>query len=110
MASKSFDFNKVKRSFFAITMKDATKLQVKMPVKRVFEKMLALDISEASNEAEAKEALTALDSICAELLSNNVAGHEVTAEYMAESYDFEEKLQFLDAYMDFVNDAKNDPN
>lgn len=110
MANKSFDFNKVKRSYFPTTLKDGTKLQVKMPAKKTFEKLLALDISEASSKEEAVEVISALDTMCAELLSNNVAGHDVDADYMNDNYDFEEKMLFLDAYMDFVNDAKNDPN
>lgn len=110
MASKSFDFNKVKRSYFSITLKDGKKLQVKMPAKKTFEKLLALDISDATSKEEATEAMAALDTMCAELLSNNVAGYEAEADYFCDNYDFEEKMLFLDAYMDFVNNAKNDPN
>ncbi len=38
MANLSFDFNKVKRSFMTVTLKDNRKLIVKMPMKKTFEK------------------------------------------------------------------------
>ena len=42
MANLSFDFNKVKRSFMTVTLKDNRKLIVKMPMKKTFEKLSAL--------------------------------------------------------------------
>ena len=108
MAGKSFDFNKIKRSFFNITMKDGKELLVKMPSKKTFEKLTSAEF--LGDDTPTEEALAAFDDICAELLSNNMAGHEITAEYMGENYDFEEKLIFLNAYMDFATGVKSDPN
>ena len=42
MANLSFDFNKIKRTFFNVTLKDGTALQVKMPKKKTFGKVKAL--------------------------------------------------------------------
>ena len=41
MANLSFNFNKIKRTFFNVTLKDGTALQVKMPTKNTFGKVQA---------------------------------------------------------------------
>ena len=102
---KVFDFAKVKRSYFTVTTKSGQTLQVKMPVKRVFDKVMALDTN-----ASGAEAIYALDVVCAELLSNNVAGVTTTTDEVSAEYDLEEKLAFLNAYMEFVTEAGKNPN
>ena len=42
MANLSFNFNKIKRTFFNVTLKDGQEIQVKMPTKNTFEKVKAL--------------------------------------------------------------------
>lgn len=42
MASRKFDFGKLKRSFYTTTLKDGTVLVVNMPEKRVFERMQSI--------------------------------------------------------------------
>lgn len=106
--AQGFDFNKIKRSFFTVQLKDGRKLLVKMPMKKTFEKMNT--INGMDDEITPNEAMDELGSICAEILSNNMKGDTVTTEYMVDSYDTEEMTMFVEGYMDLVSGVKSDPN
>lgn len=109
MANLSFDFNKVKRSFMTVKLKDGRKLVVKMPMKKTFEKMTALQGVESS-DMTAEDAMDTLGGLCAEILSNNMNGERITAEEITENYDIEEMEAMVETYMDFAGGVKNDPN
>ena len=97
MASRKFDFGKLKRSFYTTTLKDGTVLVVNMPEKRVFERMQSITEVEEDEDIKYNDLLNLL----AEILSNNKAGKEITADYLAnEKYDIGQ----------FVNSLKNNPN
>ena len=107
MASRKFDFVKLKRSFYTTTLKDGTVLVVNMPEKRVFERMQSITEVEEDEDIKYNDLLTLL----AEILSNNKAGKEITTEYLEnEKYDIEELVEYLKDYGQFVNSLKNNPN
>ena len=107
MASRKFDFGKLKRSFYTTTLKDGTVLMVNMPEKRVFERMQSITEVEEDEDIKYNDLLTLL----AEILSNNKAGKEITTEYLEnEKYDIEELVEYLKDYGQFVNSLKNNPN
>lgn len=107
MANRKFDFGKLKRSFYTTTLKDGTVLVVNMPEKRVFERMQSITEVEEDEDIKYNDLLT----LMAEILSNNKAGKEITAEYLAnEKYDIEELVEYLKDYGQFVNSLKNNPN
>lgn len=107
MASRKFDFRKLKRSFYTTTLKDGTVLVVNMPEKRVFERMQSITEVEEDEDIKYNDLLTLL----AEILSNNKAGKEITTEYLEnEKYDIEELVEYLKDYGQFVNSLKNNPN
>lgn len=106
--TKSFDFTKIERALFETTLMDGSKLLIKMPSKGLFEKMTSLD-TQGSDIASAT-VLESLDDICAEILSNNLADKSYDPAYVAENFDFEFKMLFLNAYMEFVTGVKDDPN
>ena len=108
MANKSFDFNKIKRSFFNATLKDGRKLIVKMPMKKTFEKITT--IQEMDEETAMDDVLEAFGGLCAEILSNNMKGERVTPDYMIDNYDLEEMQIFITAFYEFVSGATNNPN
>ena len=109
MANISFDFNKIKRSFFNVTLKDGRVLQVKMPKKKTFEKLGALqNIDE--NDVEIDDILDTFGALCAESLSNNLYGEVVTTEFMTENYDIEEMTEFVKQFYVFVGGVAEDPN
>ena len=109
MANMSFDFNKIKRSFFKVTLKDEKTLIVKMPKKKTFEKITAVQEMDME-EMSVDDAMDTLGTICAEVLSNNLQKQRVTTGFMTDYYDIEEMSMFIEEYMEFVSSAKNNPN
>lgn len=110
MAKKSFNFGKMKRSFYTTTLKDGKVVIVNMPKKSTFEKMQEIsDLDE--EEVDGKEVYKTMLSLMAEILSNNKNGERITAEYLeSEEYDIEEIVAYINDYGDFVNSIKNNPN
>lgn len=109
MANLNFDFNKVKRSFMTVTLKDNRKLIVKMPMKKTFEKLSALQEMD-TDSMTAEDAMDTLGGLCAEILSHNMTGEQVTAKEITDDYDTEEMEALIDAYMEFAGGVKNNPN
>ncbi len=109
MANVSFDFNKIKRSFFNVTLKDGRKLQVKMPMKKTFDKLSALQNLD-QNEVEIDDVVDTFGALCAETLSHNLNKETVTADYMVDNYDIEEMTEFIKQFYIFVGGVTNDPN
>lgn len=109
MANISFDFNKIKRSFFNVTLKDKRKLQVKMPTKKTFEKLQALQ-NMKEDEVEIDDMMDTFGALCAETLSHNLNNEEVTVAYMVDNYDIEEMTEFIKTFYAFVGGVAEDPN
>lgn len=109
MANLSFDFNKVNRSFMTVTLKDNRKLIVKMPMKKTFEKLSALQEMD-TDSMTAEDAMDTLGGLCAEILSHNMTGEQVTTKEITDDYDTEEMGALIDAYMEFAGGVKNNPN
>lgn len=109
MANLNFDFNKVKRSFMTVTLKDNKKLIVKMPMKKTFEKLSALQEMD-TDSMTAEDAMDTLGGLCAEILSHNMTGEQVTTKEITDDYDTEEMEALIDAYMEFAGGVKNNPN
>ena len=109
MANLSVDFNKVKRSFMTVTLKDNRKLIVKMPMKKTFEKLSALQEMD-TDSMTAEDAMDTLGGLCAEILSHNMTGEQVTTKEITDDYDTEEMEALIDAYMEFAGGVKNNPN
>lgn len=111
---KEFNSNKIKRTFWPFTLKDKTdkngnvaergkKIVVRMPQKRVFEAIKQIQADD--DEADA----TAIYDILEAVLNNNMNHLHIDRETI-EDYDIEECNAILDAYMDFVDQLKSDPN
>lgn len=109
MANMSFDFNKVNRSFMTTVLKDGRKLVVKMPMKKTFEKMSALQDADIDGMT-INDAMDTLGGLCAEILSHNMTGEKVTTKEITDNYDTEEMETLIDAYMEFAGGVKNNPN
>ena len=109
MANLSFNFNKVKRSCMTVTLKDNRKLIVKMPMKKTFEKLSALQEMD-TDSMTAEDAMDTLGGLCAEILSHNMTGEQVTTKEITDDYDTEEMEALIDAYMEFAGGVKNNPN
>ena len=111
MANLSFDFNKIKRSFFNVTMKDGQTLQVKMPTKRTFGKVQALRTLQDDDGADVADVIDTMAGVMADCLNNNLNGVKVDQEMIAEEYDIEEMTAFIGEYYEkFVGTIQNNPN
>ena len=115
MAVKEFNSNKIKRTLWPFTLKDKTnedgeviergkKIIVRMPKKGVFEA-----IKQIQTEEEEETDITAVYDIMEAVLNNNMGRVRVTREEI-EDYDIEECTAILEAYMDFVDQLKANPN
>ncbi len=118
MAVKTFDCNKIKRTFWPFTMKDKTdengkvvengkKLVVRMPQKKIFEVIKSLENLDEEN-ATVEDTETVYEVLAA-VLSNNMAKVKVSADDLSD-YDIEECTTILNAYKEFVEELKTDPN
>lgn len=117
MAVIPFNCNKIKRTFWPFTMKDkkdgekivekGKKLVVRMPQKGVFEAIKALDGMDEENAT--MEDTDAIYNLLAAVLNNNMGGAKITTADLAD-YDIEECTAILNAYMEFVDELKTDPN
>ena len=118
MAVKEFNCNKLKRTFWPFTLKDKVdkdgnvvekgkKIVVRMPQKKVFEAIEEIqDIDEENAEIEDTGAIYRL---VAAVLNNNMGRVPVTEADVAD-YDIEECTAILKAYMEFVDELKQNPN
>lgn len=109
MANLSFSFNKMKRSFMTVEMKDRRTLVVRMPKKSTFEKLAAIQDMD-TDDMNVEDVIDTLGSVIAEFLSNNMAGERITAEEITENYDLEEMNEAITQYMVFTGSLKKDPN
>lgn len=118
MAVKPFNCNKIKRTFWPFTLKDKVDekgnvvekgktLTVRMPQKGVFEAIQEMQNMD-EEEAQAQD-INAIYDLMAAVLSNNMSKTRITAQDMAD-YDIEECTEILNAYMEFVDELKADPN
>ncbi|MBQ6994965.1 MAG: hypothetical protein IJN64_10830 [Lachnospiraceae bacterium] len=118
MSVKNFDCNKIKRTFWTFTMKDkkdendkviekGKKLIVRMPQKKVFEAIQALENVDEDNATV--EDTNSVYELMAAVLNNNMSKTPVTIEDIKD-YDIEECTAILEAYMEFVNELKTNPN
>lgn len=105
MASKSFDFGKMKRSFLTTKLKNGKTLIINMPMKRTFEKMN--DMQELEDDSLAYGAIV---DLVAEILSNNKNKIPVSKEEIENDYDLEEMVEFIKTYGEFASSLSNDPN
>lgn len=112
---KEFNCNKINRTFWPLTLKDKTdengnvvergkKIVVRMPQKGVFE---AIKQIQAEDDEEAD--VTAIYDIMEAVLNNNMGRVHIDRETI-EDYDIEECNAILNAYMDFVDKLKSNPN
>ena len=110
MANLSFDFNKIKRTFFNVTLKDGTALLVKMPKKKTFGKVKALRTLQEDENADIDDVMDTMAGVMADCLSNNLNGVKVEPEQL-ENYDIEEMTAFIEEYYEkFVGEIQNNPN
>ena len=120
------NFQKAKRNYMVLTFDDEREKEtyektilVGMPKKRIFSALMDMqDIIEQKNEAQTekekneanREIIEELYELVAKILSNNMAGEEITVEWVEEQFTTEELKTFFVQYVKFVNGEAADPN
>lgn len=111
MANLSFNFNKIKRTYFNVTMKNGKTLQVKMPTKNTFGKVQALSRLQQDENADISDVIDTMAGVMADCLSNNLESERINPETIAADYDIEEMTSFIAEYYEkFVGGIQNNPN
>lgn len=128
MAVVAFNCNKIKHTYWPFTFKDqedekgnkipGKKIMVRMPSKGIFERIQDFqDITDMEeSEIQAAGVIDSLHALIAEILNNNLENPNpkkpkkpIRAEDL-ENYDIEECMAILNAYTDFMDELKTDPN
>ena len=100
----TLDFRKQRKACLKVTLSDKaeTRLSLLQPTKSLFQKMASMSEEVGSIDYADLDALDEVYGVCAELMSRNREGIEVTAEQLAETLDFEDIVVFLQSYGEFV--------
>lgn len=93
----------------SVEMQDGEKIVIAMPKKKTFEMLKDFDVNEIK-KMPSGEAIGIMTRMTASFLSNNLNGKEFSEDYVAENFDIEQMEAFITAYMDFIIEAKNNPN
>lgn len=101
--AKGFNFNKVQRRYYPVTLKDGKTHLVAMPEKRTFEKLQSLDTSDDA------DVMQELRKCVAEIISNNKQGRRVKPKEFID-YSLDEIMQFIHGYVDFIKGLENEKN
>ncbi len=101
--AKGFNFNKVQRKYYNVTLKNGKTYLVAMPEKATFETLLEL------KETAVEDVIDDLYKCVAEIISNNKQGYRVTVEEI-NTYSFDEIMQFIAGYTEFIKGLKNQKN
>lgn len=101
--AKGFNFNKVQRRYYPVTLKDGKTYLVAMPEKRTFEKLQSLDTSDDA------DVMQELRKCVAEIISNNKQGKRVKPKEFID-YSLDEIMQFIHGYVDFIKGLENEKN
>lgn len=124
------NFQKAKRNYMVLTFDDEREKEgqketyereilVGMPKKRIFTALMDMqDIMEQKNEAQTEKEkneanraiIDELYELVAKILSNNMAGEQITTEWVEEQFTTEELQAFLAQYVKFVNGEATNPN
>ncbi|MDD2952496.1 MAG: hypothetical protein PHC95_04945 [Parabacteroides sp.] len=71
---------------------------------------LGKSFEEVEEDATNTDALEEIYSICAEIMSNNIAKKPITVEYLSDVLDLEDLSIFFNAYIEFVGDLNSVKN
>ncbi len=124
------NFQKAKRNYMVLTFDDECEKDGKieecekticvcMPKKRIFSALMDMqDIADKRDEAQTaaeknganREIIDELYELTAQILSNNLNGEKITADWVDDHFQIDEVKEFLTQYANFVNGEASNPN
>lgn len=110
--AKSLNFNNVQKRYLTVTLADEknTTLMIGTPTKAIMGELTRLQEGLEGVEENNAEATDALYEACAQVMSRNKAGITITADYLANIFDFEDIIIFFNAYMEFIGEITDSKN
>lgn len=104
------DFTKIQKKVLNIKLIDGNEILVRMPTKKVFDMLMDLQGNLNNLNIEDKAQIALVYDLTAKVLSNNLLGKKIDAEYLAELLDVEDISILFASYVEFVVGKVNDPN
>ncbi len=124
------NFQKAKRNYMVLTFTDEREekgkivefektIQVGMPKKRIFTALINMqEVVDRLNEAETaaeknevnKEIIEEMYELTAQILSNNLEGENITAEWVDKQLSINEIREFFQEYIKFTRGEATNPN
>lgn len=112
------NFQKAKRNYMVLTFEEKTIL-VGMPKKKIFDMLLNMKEymkgdgepdKEIEKEDRSREIIDDMYKLIAMILSNNMAGEQISVEWVEEQMEFGEIKEFLELYVKFCKGEALNPN
>jgi hypothetical protein len=104
------DFTKIQKKVLNIKLIDGNEILVRMPTKRVFDLLMGIQDNLSNLNIEDKAQIALVYDLTAKVLSNNLYGKKIDAEYLADLLDVEDISILFASYVEFVVGKVNDPN
>lgn len=106
------DFRKAKKQIMIVTLPNDEKVLIRKPTKKIMDYLIGLSGQfEKLNEQDVgQETLDCIYDICAEIMSNNRQGKNISSDEISELLDIEDLIEFFQAYMEFINDVNSVKN
>lgn len=100
------DFRKVKKQVMTVTLPNGEKILIRKPTKKIMDYLIGLSgqFEQLNEDEPGQEVLDSIYDVCAEIMSNNRLGKNVSSEDLAELLDIEDLIEFFQSYMEFIND------
>lgn len=111
---KSLNFNTLNKRYLNVTLadEDQTTILISTPTKRVMDNLLMLQetFKNVSEDEIGADVMDTLYDACAQIMSNNKSRKKISAEFLADLFDFEDIFIFFNAYMEFVEEITSSKN
>lgn len=98
-----FDMNQISKRYWDVKLKDGQFLSVECPKLKTLRKITDLSKDKENIVGNLSEAL-------AMALNKNKQGTEISADYIEETFDFDDINSLLTSYFEWVKGVKNNPN
>lgn len=110
MAKRSYSLKKLKVEPLEIELFDGSTVQVLPPTIEVLDMLVAAtnDLDDSGEMYEYQR--TYICDLISKIISRNLEGIEISAEYVAENFDVVDIYEFCSVFFDWASEVQNNPN
>lgn len=105
---KALNYQKLKKSYLAVTLIDGTEISIGTPTKKVYDDLKSM--SDLIDDNDNVEAMDELYRVTASVMSRNKDGVKIDKERLEEIMDIEDIIILYNAYMEFIGELSNQKN